>query len=87
VIHVGHKFHRGFPLNPMGECPAMARELVWLENSTFAAWGCSACYWLVANPKATVSKDPPAEVKAAFNNHDCATNPRFMRRKPGASKG
>jgi hypothetical protein len=28
----------------------MARELLWLENNNFAAWGCSECYWIV-NPE------------------------------------
>jgi hypothetical protein len=64
----------------------MARELVRLENNTFAAWGCSECYWLVPNPKAKVSKDPPAEVKAAFNKHKSATNPRYRKKKPGRTK-
>jgi hypothetical protein len=26
---------------------AMARELVWLEDSTFAAWGCNTCGWIL----------------------------------------
>ena len=49
----------------------MARELVWLENSSFAAWGCSECNWIIANssPK---SDRPSREVKEAFNKHDCA---------------
>jgi hypothetical protein len=54
----------------------MARELVWLENSTFAAWGYSACAWLVPNPGATVSGKPPADVKDAFDKHECAKFPR-----------
>jgi hypothetical protein len=54
----------------------MGRELVWLENSSFAAWGCSACAWIVPNPGATVSGKPPASVKDAFDKHECARFPR-----------
>jgi hypothetical protein len=54
----------------------MARELIWLENDTFAAWGCNACGWLVANPGPTVSGGAPAGVKEEFSNHDCAKHPR-----------
>src|SRR5579864_5578911 len=54
----------------------MGRELVWLENSTFAAWGCSTCAWIVPNPGATVSGKPPTSVKDTFDKHDCAKFPR-----------
>lgn len=65
----------------------MARELVWLENTTFAAWGCSECDWLVVNPETKLSKNPSTQVKEAFNKHDCATFPRYRRKKPGSTKG
>jgi len=63
----------------------MARELVWLENNSFAAWGCSECHWLVVNPETKRSETPPLTVKDAFKKHDCATFPRFREWK-GASK-
>jgi hypothetical protein len=28
----------------------MPREMTWLEDSTFAAWSCTACGWIVTNP-------------------------------------
>jgi hypothetical protein len=54
----------------------MARELVWLENSTFAAWGCAACAWVMPGQ----SGKPPREVKEAFNQHECAKFPRLPSR-------
>lgn len=54
----------------------MARELVWLENSTFAAWGCSACYFIVPNTSPATSGKPSREVIAAFNRHECAKFPQ-----------
>jgi ribosomal protein L37AE/L43A len=49
----------------------MARELVWLENRNFVAWGCSNCNWIVAGSSYD-SDRPSQEVKEAFNQHDCA---------------
>jgi hypothetical protein len=54
----------------------MARELIWLENTSFAAWGCAACDWIVPNPGPTFSGKPPLQVKEAFNKHECAKFPR-----------
>jgi hypothetical protein len=54
----------------------MARELLWLENSTFAAWGCAECNWIVPNPGSAVFHKPPAKVKEAFDQHECAQYPR-----------
>lgn len=76
---------RGFRMNPVGKYAAMARELVWLENYSFAAWGCSECHWLVVNPETNLSEKPPLAVKDAFKKHSCATFPRFRKRK-GTSK-
>jgi hypothetical protein len=62
-----------------------ARELLWLENGTFAAWGCAECNWIVPTPGRTVSHKTPAEVKEAFDQHECARYPRLtsvQRRKP-----
>jgi hypothetical protein len=63
----------------------MARELVWLENSDFAAWGCSECNWLLVNPGTKLSENPSLHVKDAFNKHDCAMFPRQRRNKLKAS--
>ena len=49
----------------------MARELVWLENSGFAACGCTKFEWIVPSPGPTSSGRPPATVKEAFDRHDC----------------
>jgi hypothetical protein len=68
------------PLPPVAKCSFMARELVWLENSTFAAWGCSACNWILANPGTTLPGNPSTEVKDAFNKHDCTAFPRHGRK-------
>jgi hypothetical protein len=54
----------------------MARELIWLEDFNFAAWGCSECAWILPNPGATVSGKPPAKAKEAFDNHECGKFPR-----------
>lgn len=58
----------------------MARELLWLENSSFAAWGCSECNWIVPNRGRTVSHKAPAQVKEAFDQHKCAQYPRVLLR-------
>jgi hypothetical protein len=54
----------------------MARELIWLENFTFAAWGCSTCAWIFPNPGETVSEKPRKKVQEAFDQHECAKFPR-----------
>ena len=61
----------------------MAREPVWLENNTFAAWGCTGCAWIIPNPGPTVSGKPPATVKDAFDKHECAKFPRIPVQAPG----
>ena len=65
----------------------MARELVWLESNDFAAWGCSACYWIVVNPETKKSAKPSTQVQEAFNKHDCTTFPRYSKKTPGSAKG
>ncbi len=59
----------------------MARELVWLENSSFAAWGCTMCDWIVPSPGPTTSGRPPATVKDAFDRHECNEFPRQAARQ------
>jgi hypothetical protein len=48
--------------------------LIWLEDSTFAAWGCAACNWIMQNPGASASAGPPLQVREAFMQHDCGNN-------------
>jgi hypothetical protein len=57
----------------------MTRGLIWLEDSTFAAWSCNVCNWMFANPGIADSGKPPTEVLDAFNRHDCAQFPRSRR--------
>jgi hypothetical protein len=54
----------------------MARELVWLENSTFAAWRCTDCNWILPNPGLAVSDRLSAKAKEVFEQHKCAEFPR-----------
>jgi hypothetical protein len=61
----------------------MAREIVWLENISFAAWGCSACNWILPGPRPTESGRSPATIKEAFDKHECAKSPRQSRTKAG----
>jgi hypothetical protein len=46
------------------------RELVWLENSSFAAWGCAACNWIIPNSSSPSGK-ASIHAKEAFDKHDC----------------
>jgi hypothetical protein len=55
----------------------MAMELVWFEDRTFAAWGCSACGW-VTPTGFKASAEAPAPVRAAFAQHKCSEFPRFI---------
>jgi hypothetical protein len=50
----------------------MARELVWLENQNFAAWGCSGCAWITPNLGGTPSGKASVAVREAFDTHECA---------------
>jgi hypothetical protein len=47
------------------------RELVWLENSIFPAWGCAACDWILPNAGRTRTDKPPPDAQAAFATHTC----------------
>jgi len=58
----------------------MPRGLIWLENSTFAAWGCSVCNWIFLNPGLAEPGKPSVKVEDAFTQHDCAKFPRNPRR-------
>jgi len=53
----------------------MARTLLWLEDSTFAAWGCVDCAWIM--PGGKESGKSLQGVKEAFDKHECARFPRF----------
>src|ERR1700690_2341453 len=64
--------------------PIMGRELVWLENADFAAWGCAACAWIT--PGRRVSGKPTFAVKEAFNKHECANFPRALPARKAPAK-
>jgi len=53
----------------------MVRDLVWLQNFSFAAWGCSKCGWIIPTGPA-VSAKASAPVCAAFAKHNCRNFPR-----------
>jgi hypothetical protein len=55
----------------------MSRNLVWLEDYSFAAWGCAACSWITPNVGRTLGKAPTA-IRAAFEKHDCKKFPRCL---------
>jgi hypothetical protein len=59
------------------------RELVWLEDSTFAAWGCRECRWILVGAGPTANGKPPMEAQEAFDKHDCA---RLLRMIDGRAK-
>jgi len=64
----------------------MAKDLVWLENHSFSAWGCSGCAWIMpTRPALSAKKSAPA--RAAFARHDCKDFPRYIspkdKRPPG----
>lgn len=56
----------------------MARKLVWLENFSFAAWGCAACSWITPNVGLTLSGRASAAIRTAFDKHDCKNFPRGL---------
>jgi hypothetical protein len=58
----------------------MPTELIRLENFSFAAWGCSACAWIVPSPSLKIPGKAPAKVKEAFEKHECANFPSHTRR-------
>jgi hypothetical protein len=55
----------------------MDRDLVWLENQSFAAWGCSTCGWITPRRPVAATK-ASAPVCAAFAKHNCAEFPRYI---------
>jgi|HubBroStandDraft_6_1064221.scaffolds.fasta_scaffold25895_5 hypothetical protein len=65
------------PIVLLDYAPIMARELVWLENISFAAWGCSACNWILMPSLGPIpSGKPSTATREAFDRHDCAKYPR-----------
>lgn len=64
-----------------GGSSRIPRELIWFENRDFAAWGCKACAWIMSEHGPTTSGRPPAAVKEAFDQHECANFPRVPRRR------
>src|ERR1700687_5768435 len=62
-------------------------ELLWLENLSFAAWGCGACGWIALNPGHKLSGKASSTTQAAFDKHDCKKFPRHTvarERRPSA---
>jgi hypothetical protein len=57
---------------------SMPRKLVWLEDSTLAAWGCSACSWILVGSGPTANGKLPTEVQKSFDGHDCAKFARMI---------
>jgi hypothetical protein len=53
------------------------RELLWLENLSFAAWGCSACGWIALNSRRKLAGEASSTMRAAFDKHDCKKFPRY----------
>jgi len=65
-----------------GESPLdNARVLVWLENQSFAAWGCSACAWVMPNLGRTLSVKASATIREAFDKHEASNFPVILHRK------
>jgi hypothetical protein len=56
----------------------MARELIWLEDRSFAAWACNACRWITLNPNPASPGKTSEKVLGAFNLHDRAKFPRTL---------
>ncbi len=56
---------------------AMVRELVWLENETFAAWGCRGCTWIVSGG-GPIPVRAPATIQQAFDQHQCVDFPHQL---------
>jgi len=61
----------------------MARELLWLENSSFAAWGCGACNWIMPDHGRKICEKASASVREAFDRHECA---KFSRHTSAKNK-
>jgi hypothetical protein len=50
IMFYGFRFPRNLSNRQTGgKLSPMARELVWLENRAFVAWG-GACDWIIPNP-------------------------------------
>jgi hypothetical protein len=59
----------------------MSRDLVWLENYSFTAWGCAACSWIMPNVGLSLSGKASTTIRAAFDKHDCKKFPRHISAK------
>jgi len=62
---------------------SMARELVFLENSTFAAWGCRECSWIIPNAAPELSDKPPASVQGSLQPTRMREIPSTITQKTG----
>ena len=59
------------------------KELVWIFDTTFVAWGCKGCEWQSpVEPRLGFWKTPSDGVRAAFDRHECVGYPRKWRMDP-----
>jgi hypothetical protein len=66
-------------LNRLKQLPSQKpkkEKTTWLENQSFAAWGCSECAWIMPNLGRTPLGKASAAVREAFDKHECAKFPR-----------
>jgi|HubBroStandDraft_2_1064218.scaffolds.fasta_scaffold21352_5 hypothetical protein len=63
----------------------MAKELVWLEDTHFAAWGCEACAWIMLG-RGVVSSKPGSTIREAFDKHECANFPLALPARKAPAK-
>jgi hypothetical protein len=48
------------------------RELMWIQTTFFAGWGCNSCHWKDFLPrKIATLLAPAAEAQQAFKQHTC----------------
>jgi hypothetical protein len=59
------------------------RQLVWREDSTFTAWGCKPCRWILVGSGSSATRRTSKAVWEAFDKYDCA---RFARIADGKAK-
>jgi hypothetical protein len=68
----------------------MSRDLVWLQKYSFAAWGCTACSWVMPSLDRRLSGQASAPIRAAFDKHDCKKFPTYIspkEKRPSRSAG
>jgi hypothetical protein len=55
------------------------RKLFWSNTSWLTGWSCTVCGWARPLPRCVESNDPGADIKRAFNDHDCTKYPTKIR--------